>query len=66
MRTLLNNVQAIQQGIAMVANDPALKFNDITKLLGELITATRPICKIKKITRQTRKNTKKDGFIEEI
>ena len=38
MQTLLNNVQAIQQGIAMVANDPALKFNDITKLLGELIT----------------------------
>lgn len=38
MQTLLNNVQAIQEGIAMVANDPNLKFNDITKLLGELIT----------------------------
>jgi hypothetical protein len=38
MQTLLNNVQAIQQGIAMVANEPGLKFNDITKLLGELIT----------------------------
>ena len=38
IQTLLNNVQAIQQGIAMVANEPGLKFNDITKLLGELIT----------------------------
>jgi hypothetical protein len=38
MQTLLNNVQAIQEGIVMVANDPNLKFNDITKLLGELIT----------------------------
>ena len=31
MQTLLNNVQAIQQGIAMVANEPKLKFNDVSK-----------------------------------
>ena len=37
IQTLMNNVQAILENIALVANNPNLKFNDITSLLGKLV-----------------------------
>jgi hypothetical protein len=33
----MNNVQAILENIALISNNPNLKFNDITSLLGKLI-----------------------------
>jgi hypothetical protein len=37
IQTLMNNVQAILENIALVSNNPNLKFNDITSLLGKLV-----------------------------
>lgn len=37
IQTLMNNVQAILENVALVANNPNLKFHDITKLLGKLV-----------------------------
>lgn len=60
MQTLLNNVQAIQQGIAMIANEPTLKFNDVSKLLGELITRLQDqYIKLKKLQEKHGKTLEK-------
>ena len=37
IQTLMNNVQAILENIALISNNPNLKFNDITSLLGKLV-----------------------------
>ena len=50
-------------GYCAVANDPALKFNDITKLLGELIAELQDqYVKLRKLQDKHGK-TLKDGFI---
>ena len=37
IQILMNNVQAILENVALIANNPDLKFHDITKLLGKLV-----------------------------
>lgn len=37
MQVLMNNIQAIQENVAMLASNPNLKFNHIIKVLGKLI-----------------------------
>lgn len=37
IQTLMNNVQAILENVVLVSNNPNLKFNDITSLLGKLV-----------------------------